>query len=216
MSTLVRTEVGRDQRGNKYQTNVTQSFQTMTPDPQASSWSLTQDDGVFTLTETYTEQVPDPGGGGGGGTTYPEIWSLDISTVTEPIETNSRYGVTNISDALMRRWTQWKIDRVGNPSTWGNTYITELYVRFNRGIVDYLSPRIVLKFQKVYASPPSLVGVGRAINSIQNNPFTFSNEVNFLTTGATCVQEGSNYRVTIDWLTSARGGWDVALYGAGQ
>jgi hypothetical protein len=215
MSTLVRTELGRDQRGNKYQTNVTESFTSMTPDIGASSWSLTQADGVFTLTETYTEQVPDPGGGGGG-TTYPEIWSLDISTITEPIESNVRYGTQNISDELMRRWRQWKVDRNGNPSAWGNQYITELYIRFNRGMVDYLSPRIVLKFQKVYTSPPSLVGVGRAINSIQNNPFNFSNTVNFLTTGATCVQEGSNYRVTIEWLTSAPGGWDAALYGGGS
>jgi hypothetical protein len=213
MSTLVRTELGRDQRGNKYQTNVTESFTTMTPDSRASSWSLTQADGVFTLTETYTEQVPDPGGGGGGGTTFPDIWSLDISTVTEPIETHPKFKSANISDDLMRRWTQWKIDRIGNPATWGNTYITDLYVRFNRGTTDYLSPRIVLKHQKVYLTPPDgLATVGLAYDTVTGNPFTFSSSVNFLFTGATCVQEGSNYRVTLEWLTSKPGKWDALLY----
>jgi hypothetical protein len=213
MSTLVRTELGRDQRGNKFQTNVSESFATMTPDTAASSWTLTQADGIFTLTETYTEQVPDPGGGGGGGTTFPDIWSLDITTVTEPIETHPRFQSPAISDDLMRRWTQWKIDRIGSPATWGNERITALYVRFNRGTTDYLSPRIVLKHQKVYSSPPAgLAGVGYAFDKPPGCPFDFATSVNFLSTGATCVQEGSNYRVTAEWLTSKPGGWDALLY----
>jgi hypothetical protein len=64
MSTLVRTETGRDQRGNKFQTNVYESFTSILASANASSWSLTHADAVFTLTETFTEQVPDPGGGG--------------------------------------------------------------------------------------------------------------------------------------------------------
>jgi hypothetical protein len=212
MSTLVRTELGRDQRGNKFQTNVYESFTTMTPDTAASSWTLTQADGIFTLTETYTEQVPDPGGGGSG-TTFPDIWSLDLSTVTEPIETHPRFRSQNISDDLMRRWKQWKIDRIGSPSTWGNEYITALYIRFNREATDYLSPRIVLRHQKVYSSPPAgLSTVGLAYDTVTGNPFDFSPLVNFLFTGATCVQEGSNYRVTAEWLTSKPGGWDALLY----
>jgi hypothetical protein len=214
MSTLVRTEVGRDQRGNKFQTNVSESFTTMVPDTAASSWTLTQADGIFTLTETYTEQVPDPGGGGGGGgTTFPDIWSLDLSTVTEPIETHPRFQSPAISDELMRRWTQWKIDRIGNPTTWGNERITALYIRFNRGTTDYLSPRIVLKLQKVFSSPPAdLARVGYAFGKPTGCPFDFSTSVNFLFTGATCVQEGTNYRVTAEWLTSKPGGWDALLY----
>jgi hypothetical protein len=217
MSTLVRTEVGRDQRGNKFQTNVSESFTTMTPDTAASSWTLTQADGIFTLTETYTEQVPDPGGGGGGGTTFPDIWSLDLSTVTEPIETHPRFQSPAISDELMRRWTQWKIDRNGNPTTWGNERITALYIRFNRGTTDYLSPRIVLKLQKVFSSPPAdLARVGYAFGKPTGCPFDFSTSVNFLFTGATCMQEGSNYRVTAEWLTSKPGGWDALLYNESQ
>lgn len=215
MSVLTRVEVGRDSRGNKFQTNVTESFEEIVPSENASSWTLTLSDGVYTLTETFTEQVPnpDPGGGGGGTTVYPDIWSLDISTVTEPIETHPRFQSPNISDELMRRWTQWKIDRIGNPSTWGNSRVTDLYIRFNRGTTDYLSPRIVLKFQKVYSSPPTnLDTVGLAFDTISNNPFTFSTAVNFLFTGATCVQEGVNYRVTKEWLTSRPGKWDALLY----
>jgi len=219
MSTLVRTELGRDQRGNKYQTNVTESFTTMTPDNQASSWSLTQADGVFTLTETYTEQVPDPGGGGGG-TTYPDIWSLDISTITEPIETFILFK-TNISAQEMGYWAQWKAGREpgtttypsGFPVSSTNAYLQQMLLRFNRGETDFLTPRIVVKFQKVYTTPPQLGGVGYATNTISGCPFDFSNQVNFLSTGATCVQEGTKYRVTQEWLTSKPGKWDSYIYG---
>jgi hypothetical protein len=188
----------------------------MVPDTAASSWTLTQADGVFTLTETYTEQVPDPGGGGSG-TTFPDIWSLDVSTITEPIETHPKFQAPAISDDLMRRWTQWKIDRIGNPATWGNERITALYIRFNRGMTDYLSPRFVLKLQKVFSSPPADLGrVGYAFGKPTGCPFDFSTSVNFLFTGATCVQEGSNYRVTAEWLTSKPGGWDALLYNESQ
>jgi hypothetical protein len=218
MSTLVRTEQGRDQRGNKYQTNVTESFTTITPDTAASSWSLTQADGVFTLTETYTEQVPDPGGG--GGTTYPDIWSLDISTITEPIETFILFKA-NISAQEMGYWAQWKAGRDPGPTTYPsgfpisstNAYLQQMLLRFNRGETDFLTPRIVVKFQKVYTTPPQLGGVGYATNTIQGCPFDFSNQVNFLSTGATCVQEGTKYRVTQEWLTSKPGKWDSYIYG---
>jgi hypothetical protein len=219
MSTLVRTELGRDQRGNKFQTNVSESFETMTPDPGASSWTLTQVDGVFTLTETYTEQVPDPGGGGGG-TTFPDIWSLDVSTITDPIETFILFKA-NISAQEMGYWAQWKAGREpgaitypsGFPGNSTNPYLQQMLLRFNRGETDFLTPRIIVKHQKVYAVPPMLGGVGFATNDIAGSPFEFSNQVNFLLTGATCVQEGANYRVTQEWLTSKPGKWDSYIYG---
>jgi len=223
MSTLVRTELGRDQRGNKFQTNVYESFTTMTPDSGASSWSLTQADGVFTLTETYTEQVPDPGGG--GGTTYPDIWSLDISTISEPIETNIFFK-NGLSAQEMGWWRSWKAGQEPGPNTYpatgpnagfpassSNPAVQALYLRFNRGEIEYLTPRIVLKHQKVYMVPPSLTGVGYASNDVSGNPFTFSNQVNFLMTGASAVQEGGAFRVTMEWLTSRPGKWDTLLYG---
>jgi hypothetical protein len=215
MSTLVRTETGRDARGNKYLTNVSESFTTMIPDSGASNWSLTQSDGVFTLTETYTEQVPDPGGGGGGGVTFPDIWSLDVSTISEPLETFLLFRPPFISDENMAKWTAWKQGREGapDPRTLGSQYILRLYERFNRGETDYLTPRIVLKHQKVYAAPPSFAAVGKATNTVLGNPFTFNTNVNFLMTGATAVSEGANYRVSMEWLTSRPGGWDSYVYG---
>lgn len=219
MSTLVRTETGRDARGNKFLTNTYESFTQPTPDPAASNWTLAQADGVWTLAETYTEQVPDPGGGGGA-TTFPDIWSLDISTVSEPIETFILFR-TGISAQEMGYWTQWRAGKEPGPDTYpsgfpgnsSNAYVQQLLLRFNRGEVDYLTPRIVLKHQKVYSSPPSLEGVGFATNSVGGNPFTFSNTVNFLFTGATSVQEGANFRVTREWLTSKPGKWDSYIYG---
>lgn len=214
MSTLVRTETGKDQRGNKFLTNTYEAFESMTPSEGASSYSLSQSDGVWTLTETFTEQVPDPGGGGGGGTTYPDIWSLDITTTTEPIETHPVFRLT-MSDAEMANWTAWKQGREGatDPVSSSNPAVQNLYLRYNRGQVDYLAARIVLKHQKVYSVPPALTGVGYALDTIDGNPFNFSSAVNFLIIGATCVQEGGLYRVTIEYLTSSFGKWDSYLYG---
>jgi hypothetical protein len=219
MSTLVRTETGRDARGNKFLTNVYESFTTITPDTAASSWTLTQADGVFTLTETYTEQVPDPGGGGGGGTTFPDIWSLDVSTISDPIETNE-YFKNGMSGLEMSQWTAWKQGRDtgypdGFPQNSTNNVLQQLLLRFNRGETDYLTPRLVLKHQKVYSVPPSFDGVGYATSEPAGNPFTFRTDVNFLLTGATAVQEGANYRVTLEWLTSSPGNWDPYIYGGG-
>ena len=222
MSTLVRTETGRDSRGNKFLTNTYEDFAQMTPDAAASSWSLSQQDGVWRLEETYTEQVPDPGGGGGG-TTFPDIWSLDVSTVTEPIETFILFR-NYISAQTMGWWQNWKAGREPGPTTFPDDgfpaygpstteWTNQLLLRFNRGEVDYLTPRIVLKHQKVYSVPPSLEGVGYATNTVAGNPFNFASTVNFLFTGATSVQEGANYRVTKEWLTSRPGKWDSYIYG---
>lgn len=224
MSTLVRTETGRDSRGNKFLTNTYEDFSQMTPDTGASSWTQSQADGVWTLTETYTEQVPDPGGGGGA-TTYPDIWSLDISTVTEPIESFIIFR-NNITPQTMGYWQNWKAGRDPGPNTYPDDgfpvygpstteYTQQLLLRFNRGEVDYLTPRIVVKHQKVYAVPPALTGVGYASNNIAGCPFNFATSVNFLMTGATATQEGANFRVTMEWLTSRPGGWDSYVYGGG-
>jgi hypothetical protein len=219
MSTLIRTETGKDARGNKYLTNVYQDFASMTPDTGATSYTLTQEDGVYTLTETFTEEVPDPGGGGGG-QVYPDIWSLDISTITEPIETFLLFRA-GISAQEMGQWTAWKAGKEpgtdtypsGFPANSSNNYVQQLLLRFNRGEVDYLTPRIVVRHQKVFVVPPNLGGVGYASNDISGCPFTFSNQVNFLFTGATCVQEGSTFRVSREWLTSKPGKWDSYIYG---
>jgi hypothetical protein len=218
MSTLIREETGKDPRGNLYITKVYQSFSDITPDQNATSYTLTLDDGVYTLSETFTEEIPDPSGG--GGQVYPEIWSLDVSTVTEPIET-FRLFKDNLSSLEMGQWAQWKAGQPpgtntypdGFPKNSSNQYVQQLLLRFNRGETDYLTPRIVVKNQKVFAVPPNLSGVGYATNDISGNPFTFSNQVNFLFTGATCVQEGGTFRVTREWLTSKPGKWDSYIYG---
>ena len=216
MSTLVRTETGRDQRGNKFQTNVYESFTSILPSANASSWSLTHADAVFTLTETFTEQVPDPGGGGGGAG-FPDIWSLDITTSSEPIETNKVFR-DGLSASEMAEWTAWKQGRDGDyadgfPASSGNASVQALFARFNRGETDYLAPRIVLKLQKVYVTPPSLGGVGYAQGTPSGCPFTVPTGTNWLFTGATSVTEGGKYRVTQEWMSSSNGPWDSYIYG---
>jgi len=215
MKTLIKTETGKDARGNKYLTNVYQDFATMTPATNATSFVIAQEDGVFTLSETFTEEVPDPGGGGGG-QIFPDIWSLDVSTVTEPLETNP-YFKKGINATVMGQWAAWKMGRDtgypdGFPQNSSNPVLLALLERFNRGETDYLSPRCVLKHQKVYTVPPSLAGVGFASGEPTGNPFDFPTTVDFLMTGATAVQEGSTVRVTFEWLVSKPGKWDNLVY----
>jgi hypothetical protein len=218
MSTLIRTETGKDARGNKYLTNVYQSFTEINQTAGATSYTLTQEDGVFTLSETFTEEIPDPGGGGGQG--YPEIWSLDVSTVTEPIESFLLFK-NGMSAGEMGYWAQWKAGQLPGTNTYPEGFpknstteaVQELLKRFNRGETDYFTPRIVVKNQKVFSTPPSLTGVGFATGDIQGCPFTFSTNVNFLFTGASSVQEGGTFRVTREWLTSRPGKWDSYIYG---
>jgi hypothetical protein len=224
MSTLIRTETGKDARGNKYLTNVYQDFASITPNASATSYTLTQEDGLYTLTETYTEEIPDPSGGGGG-QVFPDIWSLDVSTTTEPMESNS-YFKNGMTGQEFGWWAAWKAGREPGPNTYpadgpnagfpassSNSVVQALYHRFNRGETDYLAPRCVVKHQKVYTVPPSLSGVGFAVTDITGNPFSFPTNVNFLETGATAVQEGSTFRVTLEWLVSKPNKWDALIYG---
>lgn len=215
MSTLTRTETGKDARGNKYLTNTYESFTALTPTTGVSSYTLTQEDGRYTLVETFTEQVPDPGGGGGG-ETFPTIWSLDVTTGTEPIETNPTFR-DGMSAGEMADWTKWKQGRqdAPDPATSSNSVVRELYTRYNRGETDYLAPRATLKLQKVYATVPSLAGVGYAQGTPAGCPFTFANGCNWLFTGAHVVTEGSKFRVTQEWLASINGPWDSYIYGNG-
>lgn len=218
MSTLTRTETGRDARGNIYLTKVWKGFTQLDPSNSATSYTLTQEDGVYTLSETFTENVPDPGG---GGSSYPDIWSLDVSTITEPIET-ADYFKNGMAGTAMAQWSAWKLGRepgqntypIGFPASSDNPVVKEIYERFNRGETDYLSPRCVVKLQRVYSVPPSLSGTGFASATIDGCPFSFRSDVNFLLTGATALTEGNLYRVTKEWLVSKPGKWDALIYGS--
>lgn len=221
MSTLSKIETGRDARGNLYQTKIWKDFVEITPASSATSYTITQEDGVYTLTETFTQNVPDPGG---GGASYPDIWSLDVSTITEPIETNPHFQ-DGMSGQVMGWWTAWKMGRDsengkvypndGFPATGPSTtsVVQQIYERFNRGETDYLSPRIVVKLQRLYLVPPDLNGTGFATGKPAGCPFNFASDVNFLQTGATAVTEGGLYRVTLEWLASKPGKWDNLIYG---
>jgi hypothetical protein len=217
MSTLTKIETGRDARGNLYQTKIWKGFAEITPASSATSYTLTQEDGVYTLTETFTQNVPDPGGGGGS---YPDIWSLDVSTITEPLETNDHFK-NGMAGEAMAQWCAWKLGREpgantypsGFPADSTNPVVQDIYERFNRGETDYLSPRVVLKLQRLYLVPPDLNGTGFAMAKPAGCPFTFRSDVNFLQTGATAVTEGGLYRGTLEWLASKPGNWDQLIYG---
>lgn len=212
MATLSKTTQSRDPRGYITTEYTWESFDgEITPNPTARQWQQSFENSKHTLVETYINTVPDPGGG--GGQTYPETWSIEVSTGSEPIEGHPNFG-SNFTEAF---WTKYRLWKNGQPSPadWTPATAGTLGVRLmqyiNQGITSYLSPKIVIKHTYSSTSAPDLAAVG-----MRNFP-SFAGGltpegVDFIVTGASCVQEGPTFRISYEWLGSALGGWDQYLY----
>jgi hypothetical protein len=81
---------------------------------------------------------------------------------------------------------------------------------FNKGITNFFAPRIVIKHVTLEDSAPDAANVG-----IISEPGYSGNTgpVNFIMTGLSAQQEGNKWRVTREYLASARGAnWETVLY----
>ena len=212
MGTLVSVSTTRDPRGFTTSEYVYEDFAEMTPDADARSWTQRLTDGKYTLTETYTdEQTP---GGGGNPPTYPDTWSVEISTGSEPIESHPQFS-SYFSDA---QWEKYRLWRNGAPDPADWTPATQmgdrgaqLQLRISKGITTYLAPKITVKHTFTQVGKPTLAAVGQ-INWPDFASGITPSGVNFILTGASVTQDGNLYRVAYEWLGSAPGGWDTFLY----
>jgi hypothetical protein len=216
MATLVKETYSKDSRGFVSTEQVYEAFDGhITPNTAARSWVQSVNDGKYTLTQTFTDEVPNPDPGGGGPpTVFPDTWSIEISTSAEPIENNNYF--VNISDSDWAKVSKWK----RNPNDpalngWtpasaanGGAKFQQLY---NRGNATYLAPRIVIKHTFTSLTKPSLTAVGKRSFPPFASGMTPAG-VDFILTGASLVSAGSYFQISYEWLGSAIGGWDPLLY----
>jgi len=218
MGTLVKETFSKDARGFVSTEQVLEAFDGhITPDSGARSWVQSVSDGKYTLTQTFTDEIPNPDPGGGGPPqVFPDTWSIEVSTASEPIENHPIFAT--VSAAEWKQVSKWKRnpnDPTLEPPGWtpasaGPTG-AKFEALFNRGNTTFLSPRIVFKHTYTATAPPSLGDVGKiSFPSFASGIGPAG--VNYILTGASCVSEGANYKVSLEWLGSALGGWDPDLY----
>jgi hypothetical protein len=213
MATLVSQTVSKDPRGFVTTENVYEDLNAeMTPSADARSWSQRQTDGKWVLTETFTDEVTP--GGGGEPPTYPDTWSVEISTGSEPIESHPEFS-THFTHS---QWEKYRLWRNGAPDPADWTPSTQmgsrgqlLQARIDKGITTFLAPKIVVKHTFTLTVKPTLVAVGTRNFPSFASGITPSG-VDFIVTGASVTQDGLLYRVAYEWLGSAPGGWDTLLY----
>jgi hypothetical protein len=207
--TLNKQTVSKDARGSITTELVYQDFESMTPESTARTWSQEQNDGVWTLTETYFDSTEDPE----GQPVFPDTWSCEVSTAAEPIESHPKFA--GISNANWEKYRKWR-NGAPSPADWTPAQIgtlgETLMAFINKEITTYLAPKVVIKHTFVSTTKPDLTNIGK-INFPAFATNLTPSGVNFILTGASCVQEGPNYRNSYEWLGSALGGWNQYLYG---
>jgi len=206
MATTTQVEVSRDPTGLVTRTETKQSFTWEDPSADARSYRVNQVDGVVTIVEEYFD-------------TMPVVYSLDVSTTSEPLESHPYYSELDATER--KNWANWKANPsltpndTLTPATWlpwvdGSATIQNLYYFWQQGITQYFAPRIVVKASSLEDTPPSASAVGQISDTGYEGDV---GSVNFILLGLSAHQEGVNYRVTREYLASPRGTvWDPAIY----
>jgi hypothetical protein len=204
MATETQVDVSKDPTGLVTRTITKQTLAGWEdPSDDARSYRVTQADGVVTIVEEYFD-------------TMPAVYSIDISTTQEPIESHPKFA--EMTTKQREDWGMWKQNSTNpelngwQPSTDASPLIQKLYGFFNEGISSYFAPRIVVKHSTLEDGAPDASDVG--IISSTGYPGN-TGPVNFILTGLSGQQEGNKWRVTREYLGSARGSdWNSFIYTA--
>jgi hypothetical protein len=231
-ATLVKTEIVYNTRDNsKVTTQTYESFDGFGNEVDGkANRKFTQENGVFRYsgdTVEYFEGLEGSGGGGSG-----DIYSVEISTGSEPIETHPLFAA--ISSEFWKLWEIWKNDKTNDllktanlPSGqtsnvtkgyWDPFLITSgseatLVEKWSKGIREYLAPKVVSRHQ-TSGAPTNLSAVGK----IDTPAYTAGvSGRNWLFTGASSRYNAANqtFETTYEWLASGPKNWDTDLYGTG-
>jgi len=202
MATETQIEVSKDPTGLVTRTTTKQAFAWEDPSDDARSYRVTQADGVVTIVEEFFDEE------------MPAVYSLDVSTTQEPVESHPYFSTLTTKNK--QDWSIWK-QSPNNPDLNGWTPADEtgevfstLYALWTRGVTTYLSPRTVIKHTTLESEAPSTADVGIISNTGYEGD---TGEVNFILTGLSAQQEGIKWRVTREYLSSARGSnWEEVLY----
>ena len=216
MNTLVSYTNEKDANGNITLTEVREALDVApSPSGAATTWKVTrnQNDGRWTLTQTFLK-----GGGGTDGGVAPvfdEVWSFDVSTSEEPLESHPLVKGSGELD----KWAKWKQDPTdATNKAWAakvssmDVPIQKLYEAWKMGQTSYRAPRIVVRRTVMESGPPNMENVGKINFPAKAQGHTPSG-VNFILTGASSVQSGTFWRNTYEWLGSDKNGWAPYWYG---
>lgn len=203
MATETQIEVARDPSGLVTRTVTKQAFDWEDPASDCRSYRVTQTDGVTTIVEEHFDEMP-------------TIYNVDISTTQEPMESHPFF--TNIAPIDRQYWAWWK-QNPQNPQLGGwspsdagvDPLLVDLYNYWKLGVYFYLAPRIVIKSVALEDSAPNVSGVGHLAETGYPGDV---GSVDFILSGVSAQQEGTKWRVTREYLSSAIGSnWDASIYG---
>lgn len=234
-STLVKTEITFNTRDNsKTTTSTYESFDGYGSEINGmANRKFVHENGVYRYSGDVVEYHEGTGesSGGGGGTT--SIYSIEISTSTEPIETHPRFQ--SISYQFWRLWEIWKGDKTNellktanliseyqskvtngywDPLKFDGRPHQDLVTLWHRGQKEYLAPKVVSR-HRTSGPATNLSQVGK----IDTPPYTAGvSGREWLFIGASSSFNASNgtFETTYEWLASGPKGWEDYIYGAGS
>jgi hypothetical protein len=201
MATLTQEEVSKDPTGLVTRTTTKQAFIWTNPSADCRSSRVTQADGVVTIVEEFFDVMP-------------AVYAIDVSTTQEPVESHPYFK--DLSQKNRTDWAMWKQNPT-NPELNGWTPADEtgvvfstLYALWLKGVTYYFAPRIVIKCTTLETDEPNAANVGLISETGYGGN---TGPVNFILTGLSGQQEGAKWRVTREYLGSARGAnWENVLY----
>jgi hypothetical protein len=196
--------------------------------------------GTATVTCKYSGTVsPDYGFDEDDDANIPYTSSLSVATSEEPIETHPRYRTGDnalsseervlVSDFKASRL---KVNEVNDETgvvtslitriddaeigivTVDNPLLQELLGKILKGIVSYVEPRPVYRYNITQKNPPTssqLNAVGKIGNAQKAPPIGEGR--NWLLLAVNYDFDGTVYNISYEWNLSGVGGWDEDLYG---
>jgi len=200
--TETQIEVSKDPTGLITRTTTKQTLGGW-EDPSADcrSYRVTQTDGVVTVVEEFVDDMP-------------VVYAIDVSTTQEPVESHPYFAT--LSQKNRQDWAMWKQNPTNpelngwQPSDETGEVFSTLYALWLKGITNYFAPRIVIKSTTLENEEPNASDVGIISNTGYGGD---TGSVNFILTGLSGQQEGAKWRVTREYLGSARGSnWEAVLY----
>ena len=201
MATETQIEVSKDPTGLVTRTTTKQAFAWEDPAADCRSSRVTKADGVVTIVEEFFDIMP-------------PVYAIDISTTQEPVESHPYFQP--LSTKQREDWAIWKQNPTNpilngwDPGKDTNEEIVTLYLLWQKGITSYFAPRTVIKLTTLEDQAPSTTEVG-IISSPGYSGDTGA--VNFICIGLSGQEEGAKWRITREFLSSARGSnWEAVLY----
>lgn len=228
-ATLVKTEiVYNTQNNSKTTTSTYESFDGYGQEVNnLANRRFTHENGVYRYSGDLVEYFEGTGSSSGQGSE--NIYSVEISTGSEPIETHPLFQ--GVSSDFWRNWEIWKNDKTSellktaNLPSGSENYVTKGYwdpfkitsepitllvTKWSKGIREYLAPKVVSRHQ-TSGPPTNLSGVGK----IDTPPYTAGiSGRTWLFTGASSRYNLATgvFETTYEWLASGPRNWDTDLY----